>query len=249
MSSCSPGYRPEGKTGMAKKTERKVKNIIPTIEGLGQDLKDFFNGLSDKSDRDVALAMCAYLDDTLNSMFRKVLIDEGKPEGDFIQSIMKGYGPLSDFRARIALAYALGWFGQRVRERLDTIRGIRNQFAHHYKIDSFEHPDVAAECDKLLPDLQFDHLNLSRRNVFMLTATNLSQSIAARALSLIRPPEGPNFEITQHFIFWAMIGRSSSGGLSRIQPAVSGPGPHSGACRGVLRLTWNPAPSRRYVPP
>jgi hypothetical protein len=44
----------------------------------------------------------------------------------------------------------------------------------------------------------------------------------------------------------------TAGGLGESQPAgigPSGPGPHSGACRGILRLTWNPAPSRRYGPP
>jgi DNA-binding MltR family transcriptional regulator len=179
---------------------KKQKNIIPTIEGLGTDSMAVFNGMGDKSDRDVALALAAYIDDALHAMYRRLLLDEGKPNGTFIQSLLKGYGPLSNLSARIDMAYALGWLGPRVRARLDTIRDVRNQFAHHYKIDSFEHSDVAGKCDKLRPDLQMDHWNLSRRQVFIVTALRLASAIMVRALSLTPPPEGPNFEIGQHLI-------------------------------------------------
>jgi hypothetical protein len=43
---------------------------------------------------------------------------------------MTGDAPLATFSAKIRLAYALSIFGSSTRDDLDTIREIRNAFAH-----------------------------------------------------------------------------------------------------------------------
>jgi hypothetical protein len=62
---------------------------------------------------------------------------------------------LGSLSARIAMAHALGIIQQGVRTQLNRVREIRNHFAHHRDIVSFEHPSVVAECEQLAPYTNF----------------------------------------------------------------------------------------------
>lgn len=155
---------------------------------------EFFNSFRDKSDRDTALSCCAFLDDTLNAMFRTTLVDDK----EHIKKIMKSTeGPLGSFSARIDMAYALGWIGPKMRESLHGIRDIRNGFAHHYKLDRFDHPDFteafAALCANTV-GITSD----SERCMFWGACVFLSQQLAIKALGLGRVPQGRDFMKGSH---------------------------------------------------
>jgi DNA-binding MltR family transcriptional regulator len=58
-------------------------------------------------------------------------------------------GPLSDLSDRIKVAYALSVFGPETRDDLNSIRHIRNLFAHHPEQHSFSEPEIVKECANL----------------------------------------------------------------------------------------------------
>ena len=61
-------------------------------------------------------------------------------------NLFSSFGPLSSFGARIAIAYAFGFFGERTRHDLRLLKEIRNAFAHvNLKID-FATPEIARLC-------------------------------------------------------------------------------------------------------
>jgi hypothetical protein len=58
-------------------------------------------------------------------------------------------GPLSNFAAKIKIAYALGIFDKPLKEELDLIRHIRNSFAHSKETLTFLSPDIINACSQL----------------------------------------------------------------------------------------------------
>ena len=63
--------------------------------------------------------------------------------------IFKDYGPLSTFKAKVDIAFALGLYDRKIRKDLHTVRRIRNKFAHSSEPMGFDHNQVADECRKL----------------------------------------------------------------------------------------------------
>ena len=60
--------------------------------------------------------------------------------------IFTGDGALATFGAKIKIAYALGILGKQTRKDLDTIRAVRNAFAHCRKPLFFDTEEVAGAC-------------------------------------------------------------------------------------------------------
>ena len=57
-----------------------------------------------------------------------------------------GNGTLANFSSKTMVAYAFGLIGQKTREDLDTIRHIRNTFAHALVHIQFTHEDISPAC-------------------------------------------------------------------------------------------------------
>ena len=57
--------------------------------------------------------------------------------------------PLSSFSAKILCGYAFGLYGSTTRNDLDTIRRIRNVFAHTTNPITFETDAIKASCENL----------------------------------------------------------------------------------------------------
>jgi DNA-binding MltR family transcriptional regulator len=182
-----------------KKTPKKSKNIVPGLDTLSQEYRDLVETLDTRSDRDFALTFCAYLEDTLHALFRKVLLDQGNPNGDFINNLMRNYGPLSSFNARIDVAYALGWIGRNMWKDLKTIKAVRNLFAHQYKISTFDHPDIQSECTKLKDNLPVDW-PLSSRDVFNLSTSMMITRLGLIACGLNRFEEAADYDKGENFL-------------------------------------------------
>jgi hypothetical protein len=58
-------------------------------------------------------------------------------------------GPLGSFWAKIQLSFALRIISQRTYEDLETIRELRNMFAHQYGAADFNDPAVVSVCERL----------------------------------------------------------------------------------------------------
>jgi hypothetical protein len=111
--------------------------------------------------------------------------------------IFENRGILSDFSLKIEAGYLLNIYGHLVREDLDKIRQIRNQFAHHLEIRDFDHPEVAGKCDSLNALRFLENLARprqptppTRREIFRQTAAHLGARFDLEARSGHQLPPG-----------------------------------------------------------
>lgn len=131
--------------GRKKPSLRDLSNIMV----LDDHIQDILHEIEHQSDRGAALIGASLADIGLRWTMRCRLVHFK----DCDQILFEKEGaPLGSFADRIRVARAIGVIGPGVEADLDTIRRIRNQFAHSpLKID-FTHDLIAAEIEKLLPD-------------------------------------------------------------------------------------------------
>jgi hypothetical protein len=117
---------------------KKKKKAIQDI-----DLESFISRFASESDRAAAVLGASLLDARLENLFKVKLI------GD-TDSLLGINRPLSTFSSRINLALALQWIDSETADDLNTIRDIRNDFAHHLDHElSFETTSIANRCENL----------------------------------------------------------------------------------------------------
>jgi DNA-binding MltR family transcriptional regulator len=97
---------------------------------------------ADESDRAAALLAASFLEEQLKDALQSVFVDDA----EMMQNLFAGYGPLSSFRARIDLAYALGHIPKALHREFHIIRKIRNHFAHHADVTDFSTQRVKDWC-------------------------------------------------------------------------------------------------------
>lgn len=113
----------------------------PEIEQLSLFLRRF----NDESDRSSALTAGAMLEDRLGEILRSFLI-----AGQQTESLLNGFSaPLGTLSSRIAACYSLGLIDSEEFEEMQTIRKIRNAFAHDWNRVSFEEQSVSDMCNNL----------------------------------------------------------------------------------------------------
>ena len=81
-----------------------------------------------------------FLGKYLKSFMRKN-VDEKK--------LFEGFGPFSTFAQRISTAYAFNLIAKQEKDDLNTIKEIRNYFAHHPRKMTFRNKEIKKLCDKL----------------------------------------------------------------------------------------------------
>jgi len=109
------------------------------------DVLRFRRSVELETDRGCALSVAAYLDSELGSLLRATLIDDSK----VTDALLSGRGGLSDFSARIDIAYLLGVISQTAHRDLHLIRKIRNDFAHVPGDITFDSQSIASRCREL----------------------------------------------------------------------------------------------------
>jgi hypothetical protein len=70
-------------------------------------------------------------------------------ENDDIGRIFGRMGALSNFAAKIEIAYMFDLIDKAIRDDLRRIKSIRNAFAHTTRYVYFETPQIADQCQKL----------------------------------------------------------------------------------------------------
>jgi hypothetical protein len=113
------------------------------------DISDAFyhvQYLPTAEDRVAAIIETILLETTLEDILRTKLIPLSQTD---YNGIFGPERPLSTFSARIRFGYALGLYGKSTRKDLDTVRHIRNAFAHSRKRLSFDTEVIAAACELL----------------------------------------------------------------------------------------------------
>ena len=110
-----------------------------------EEVLAFRASLSSETDRGCALMAGAYLDDQLQRLLRRSLVDD-KVVSD---KLLGGFGPLGTFSARIDFCYALGLLSPMATRDLHLIRKIRNEFGHTATPLTFDCPSISARCTEL----------------------------------------------------------------------------------------------------
>ncbi len=121
---------------------KKRLKTQPTIE----DIIRATNELMTDGHRGIAVLGAALLEDLLRVGILYNMRTLSTAEQD---KLFSGYGPLSSFSTKIQIAYAIGLIGPNVTHDLETIREIRNGFAHTALQVDFGSPEVIALCNGL----------------------------------------------------------------------------------------------------
>jgi hypothetical protein len=111
------------------------------------DIAAVENELYNAPDRAAAIIMGSMVEKAIGKLLRNNMREEGA------SGLFKFSGVLGNFSAKIDIAYAFNLFGPKVKNDLDIIRHLRNQFAHSQTPIEFTNPAVKQCCDQLMyPD-------------------------------------------------------------------------------------------------
>ena len=114
--------------------------------------KDFeaINEIQSASDRATGVVLGALLDSQLNDLIRRELHrDDSAYSKTVRKEVFSVDGPLGNFRAKVNIAYLLGYFTPYARDDLKTFATIRNVFAHYTDENTFESERMKTLCGNL----------------------------------------------------------------------------------------------------
>ncbi len=118
-----------------------TRKASPDVESLRRAVARF----TKQADRGTALVAAAWVDDALEARIRAAL----RPEKQIADGLLRSGGALGSFAIRIKLAYLLDLVEPAARKDLDSIRGIRNDFAHGRGDLRFTTPNIRDRCRSL----------------------------------------------------------------------------------------------------
>lgn len=150
------------------------------------EFREFRRALTDESDRGCALFAAAYLDTALENLLRATVLESKKID----EELFEGTAPLATFSGRIKLAYYLGLISSEFRADLETIRKIRNDFAHDATILSFDSQSIADRCRNL--GFSYQDAAARPRAHFTAAASGLIATIHAMTIGAKRPKPRPD---------------------------------------------------------
>lgn len=107
---------------------KQVEYWVKNLKILQDELEN------SSSDRSCVIVAATYLDELLGYLFRCFLTSPSSEKED--KDLFSGFGPLSSFSSKILLSYRLGLISNYEYKTLQTIRKIRNLFAHDISKDS-----------------------------------------------------------------------------------------------------------------
>lgn len=127
-------------------TTKTLKAFLKA-ELQNEEVRDILKTLLDGKDHpSVALRASALVELSLTeSLLSRLWTKNGKAEEELVGL----GGPLDGFSRKIRLAEAMRVFGPETRYQLDTIRRIRNAFAHSHRDITFDSAPVADLCRTL----------------------------------------------------------------------------------------------------
>jgi len=170
----------------------RKKRALPSVPGLSADSARFMADLQKETDRGVALVGAAFLDEALEAMLRAFFADDS----NCADSLLGTDRPLGTFSARTRAARCLGLLGPNMHCDLNTIRDIRNYFAHCHRQVSFDSPEVQGLCGSIKTGNSIAtlmELRMSPRFRFILAVVLLTQQLLIRGLSLKHLATGKDF--------------------------------------------------------
>ena len=98
------------------------------------------------SDRAVGIIAASLVEIHLTKLLQHGCIQEAGTKDTVLKNMFRSSGPMGPFGNKTRMAYLLGMISEECFKNLETMRDIRNRFAHHTEIGSFEHEEVSSRC-------------------------------------------------------------------------------------------------------
>jgi DNA-binding MltR family transcriptional regulator len=105
-------------------------------------LPDVLAEINASSDRSVAIVLGSLVEDALRAVIMRQMPHLTKQEEN---ELFEGFGPLSDFSAKIAICYGMKIIDKDLKSDLIRIEDIRNTFAHGFLGFSFNTEEIKEE--------------------------------------------------------------------------------------------------------
>jgi DNA-binding MltR family transcriptional regulator len=123
---------------------RSLMNIV------SEETLSYFRASASESDRAHALVSVAHLDNMMKIIMANVFIEDAKIKKQVFSR------QLHSFSAKIDLAHGLGFIDKCIKEELDTLRNIRNHFAHSFLECTFDNPSTVENLSRLKFSMRVD---------------------------------------------------------------------------------------------
>jgi mannitol operon repressor len=147
------------------------------------EFADFLPELNRESDRGMVMISMSFIDELMRRTLLAFLL-----ESDRSTALVEGFNaPLGSLATRSAATFALGLISERELNEIDTLRRIRNQFAHHIHV-SFEDPSVVDLCKNLTMAAQDYSSTENQRTVSVGARGRFSTAATSLILNLTNRP-------------------------------------------------------------
>jgi hypothetical protein len=156
------------------------------------EIMEFRETLTNESHRAAALMATAYIDEQLKALLKKLFVNDHK----ITDSLLKSSGALGSFSARIDMAYSLGLIPKNIRDDLELMRKIRNDFAHTAKHLSFDCEPIKSRCLMLRSIVVPKVLDAHGR--FLRSAILAATTIETTKINTIQTEAAPNHDDTEN---------------------------------------------------
>lgn len=173
---------------LQKYSSEKAKGT--SVESL-DEIIEFRKTLTTESDRAAALMAAAYIDEQLKSLLKKFFVNDPK----IADNLLKSSGALGSFSARIDMVFSLGLLPKNIRDDLELIRRIRNDFAHTAKPLTFECEPIKSRCFMLKSIVVPTVLDAHGR--FLRAAMVATTQIEMTKVEIIQTKAVPDYDDTE----------------------------------------------------
>jgi len=161
--------------GALDEVEKALKAAVGN-DSVWAGMHLFLVSLNTESDRGAVLVSSSYLEDRLGELIRRFLV-----AGSDTKALLDDFnGPFGTFSARIKGAHGLGIINDAERNRLETLRKIRNEFAHSLQA-SFDQQHIRSLIQSMkLLDKMGQEIRMPLRHHFSLAAAQIVVSLSNR---------------------------------------------------------------------
>jgi hypothetical protein len=101
-----------------------------------EDIRKTLSELENDSDRAAGIVGAVLVEESLKGLLQSRLL----PEQELIGDLFRASGPLGAFSVKINVGFLMGLYSLTARKELNTIRQIRNHFAHRIALSFFASP-------------------------------------------------------------------------------------------------------------
>jgi DNA-binding MltR family transcriptional regulator len=182
---------------MQEHTGSEARDVVDKLKIDGAHCASVFREMvNESSDRAVAITIYALFDDMLLEVFESNLSAD-TPGGT--ASILNPSGFLGTSHNRVKLAVGLGWLSKETYSNVNILRNVRNRFAHHISIRTFNDEPVSGYVSSLAEHHWFDEplKSKSKRHQYLFRSAGIFTQFV---LEIVVRPYALKFRVDPRFI-------------------------------------------------